>query len=294
MGEQSQGRSLPWFRVDVDLVDHPKVLALAEAWGVSEAEAGWAIIRLWAWTMRYAARGRLAPGARPALERACNVHPTRGDVLSGLVAAGWVDDLGPDGWEIHDWGLHNGAAVVKAEKDAERKRTARARRSDGRGQSADGRADGAGNGTERDGTEREKKRESVAADVPFVESEAFALLTTKPDAVETLRGIWNEHRAEPQPEWREMGAKRRKAAQARVRERSLDEWEAVVKRIAASAFCRGENERGWRADPDFLLRPDTAAKVLEGKYDDRRAQGRGPVPAEATDWTKQPTGEMPF
>ena len=143
------------------------------------------------------------------------------------------------------------------------------------------------------GRDVEKKQPAEAG--PLGGSPAFALLTaTVPDAVETLRGIWNEHRAQTQPEWREMGAKRRKAAQARVRERSLDEWEAVVKRIAASAFCRGENERGWRADPDFLLRPDTAAKVLEGKYDDRRAQGRGPVPAEATDWTKQPTGEMPF
>jgi hypothetical protein len=41
-----------------------------------------------------------------------------------------------------------------------------------------------------------------------------------------------------------------------------------VKRIASSAFCTGTNDRGWRATPDWLLRPDTAAKVLEGKYDD--------------------------
>lgn len=177
MGEQSHGRSLPWFRVDVDLVDHPKVLALADAWGVSEAEAGWAIIRLWAWTMRYAARGRLAPGARPALERACNVHPTRGDVLGGLVAAGWVDDLGADGWEVHDWGLHNGAAVVKAEKDAERKRAARARRSNGHGQSADGRADGAGNGTGRDGTYKEGP--IAVASAPPLQLEALPSKATR-------------------------------------------------------------------------------------------------------------------
>ena len=157
MSEPSQGRSLPWFRVDVDLVDHPKVLALADALDCAEAEAGWLVVRLWAWTMRYAARGRLAPGARPALERLWNgagTAPESGSVVDALVRAGFLDASEDGGWEVHDWDEHNGAAVAKAEKDAERKRTARARRSNGRGQSADGRADGAGNGTGRDGTEQ--------------------------------------------------------------------------------------------------------------------------------------------
>jgi hypothetical protein len=40
----------------------------------------------------------------------------------------------------------------------------------------------------------------------------------------------------------------------------------------ASPFCRGETgDRGWRASFDFLLKPDTATKVLEGKYDDADA-----------------------
>jgi hypothetical protein len=136
------------------MADNPKVMALAEAWGVSEAEAGWAIIRLWTWTMRYAARGRLAPGARPALERACNVRPTALGVVDGLVSAGWLDDLGPDGWQVHDWEEHNGAAVAKAEKDAERKREARKRRGDGAETARAARADGAGTG--RDGTGRDE------------------------------------------------------------------------------------------------------------------------------------------
>ena len=167
MSEPSQGRSLPWFRVDVDLVDHPKVLALADALDCAEAEAGWLVVRLWAWTMRYAARGRLAPGARPALERLWNgagTAPESGSVVDALVRAGFLDASEDGGWEVHDWDEHNGAAVAKAEKDAERKRAARARRSSGRGQSADGRADGAGterNGTGRDGTKEEDQQRPV-------------------------------------------------------------------------------------------------------------------------------------
>lgn len=52
-------------------------------------------------------------------------------------------------------------------------------------------------------------------------------------------------------------------------------WLEVIRRINASSFLRGETERGWKASPDWLLQPDTAAKVLEGKYDDR---GQTPTP----------------
>jgi hypothetical protein len=37
--------------------------------------------------------------------------------------------------------------------------------------------------------------------------------------------------------------------------------------LERSAFCRGENDRGWRADFDFLLQPKSFTKLLEGAYD---------------------------
>lgn len=46
-----------------------------------------------------------------------------------------------------------------------------------------------------------------------------------------------------------------------------DYWVGVVRKISASSFCLGKNDRDWKADIDFLIRPDTASKVLEGKYD---------------------------
>jgi hypothetical protein len=89
--------------------------------------------------------------------------------------------------------------------------------------------------------------------------------------VEALREVWNARaKAVGLPEWRETGRRRAVAAKARVRERpDLDEWRAIVARIMASSFCRGQNDRAWVATADWLLQPETAAKVLEGKYDDR-------------------------
>ena len=35
----------------------------------------------------------------------------------------------------------------------------------------------------------------------------------------------------------------------------------------ASEFLKGENDRAWTADFDWLIRPTNMSKVLEGKYD---------------------------
>jgi hypothetical protein len=43
----------------------------------------------------------------------------------------------------------------------------------------------------------------------------------------------------------------------------------ALNRVAKSSFCRGQNERGWKADIDWFLKPDTLTKILEGKYDDQ-------------------------
>ena len=58
------------------------------------------------------------------------------------------------------------------------------------------------------------------------------------------------------------------ARQRLVEQPDLDYWRTVIERIARSSFCRGENQRGWRADFAFLVRAETHVKALEGKYDD--------------------------
>jgi hypothetical protein len=79
--------------------------------------------------------------------------------------------------------------------------------------------------------------------------------------------IWNQNRGQL-AEARSLGKGR--LAKCRLRARDLGEerfLEAVCK-AAATPFCLGLNDRGWKADFDWLIANDTnAAKVLEGKYD---------------------------
>jgi hypothetical protein len=83
--------------------------------------------------------------------------------------------------------------------------------------------------------------------------------------------VWNQSKAPSLPSVRGLGKSRRPAADARWEEHPDPAfWTEVVERINRSPFLTGKNDRKWVADFDFLIRPDTANRVLEGKYDDKR------------------------
>lgn len=81
--------------------------------------------------------------------------------------------------------------------------------------------------------------------------------------------VWNSHRGRL-PEARSWNGPRLKKIKLRWPEQSPEAWVATVQRMAASDFCCGKGSTGWRADFDFLLKPDTWAKVNEGKYDNNK------------------------
>jgi len=68
---------------------------------------------------------------------------------------------------------------------------------------------------------------------------------------------------------RAVTASRRRSLLLRIEEHGLPVVLDAVERIGRSRFCRGENDRGWRADLDFLCQPKSFVSILEGKYDDR-------------------------
>ncbi|WP_234835708.1 DNA replication protein, partial [Sinorhizobium meliloti] len=65
---------------------------------------------------------------------------------------------------------------------------------------------------------------------------------------------------------------RRRSLLLRIEEHGLPAVLDAIERIGRSRFCRGENDRGWRADLDFLCQPKSFVSILEGKYDDRPLQ----------------------
>lgn len=55
-----------------------------------------------------------------------------------------------------------------------------------------------------------------------------------------------------------------------------EHWQLALERAGPSAFLRAANDRGWMIDLEFFAKPDTVAKILEGKYDDRQKTTTGP------------------
>ena len=66
---------------------------------------------------------------------------------------------------------------------------------------------------------------------------------------------------------RTLTTKRRTALQARIRNCGLDGWQAMLEKIRGSPFLTGANERGWKADFDWILTESNFIKTTEGKYD---------------------------
>jgi Helix-turn-helix domain len=126
----------------------------------------------------------------------------------------------------------------------------------------------------------ESKKEEAYASVGTPEKPAMPTLEVR-QAVE----IWNRIvGAVGCPTVRlPLSDKRAKALKARLRELGgdLDAWAAVCRKVAQSPFCRGDGERGWKADIDFACRPGNPSRLLEGSFDRAPARPKQPVRAYA-------------
>ena len=78
-----------------------------------------------------------------------------------------------------------------------------------------------------------------------------------------LIDLWNQECGNL-PKVKTLNATRRKKIKARLTEKNDQEyWKKVILEIKASPFCCGSNDRGWVADFDFLLKPNTHIKAVE-------------------------------
>lgn len=93
------------------------------------------------------------------------------------------------------------------------------------------------------------------------------------------------------PAPRKVTPDRRRKIEARLREHGESVWAEACRKMADSPFCRGENDRGWRADLDFLCQPKSFNGLIEGKYDARPF-----VPQQSTDPPRKPrnAGELSY
>lgn len=135
--------------------------------------------------------------------------------------------------------------------------------------------------SDSDSLEKEdKEKPPVASDLPPIGDAAAEEPSWKPcDVVDCWR-----HYTGQSPK---LTKKRRDMITTRLRDPWWQKHFAEgCQAVSEIDFCLGDNDRGWRANLDWFIRPDSLAKVLEGNY------GRyKPKPDPYQGWTKITTAE---
>jgi len=82
----------------------------------------------------------------------------------------------------------------------------------------------------------------------------------------SLVDIWNDNCGQLS-KVKGLSDKRNKLCNARLKDNpSADYWSSVIQEISQNSFCLGHNDRGWKANFDWFLKPETHLKVMEGQY----------------------------
>ena len=76
---------------------------------------------------------------------------------------------------------------------------------------------------------------------------------------------------------------RRTSVRARIREHGKEAFIAVIAKAMASDFLKGQNQRGFKATFDWLIKPTNFEKVLSGNYDNHEnTPGSGGYKGDST------------
>ncbi|WP_024834224.1 phage replisome organizer N-terminal domain-containing protein [Ruminiclostridium josui] len=127
-------------------------------------------------------------------------------------------------------------------------------------------------------TEKIRDREEIEKEIETEDTQqagAEQSLSQKRDSVpfEKIRQLFNEICVSYSSVINIEG-QRRKAVAARWKTyKDLETFRTLFQKTEASNFLKGQNDRNWSADFDWIMRPTNFTKVLEGRYDSDKPKG---------------------
>src|SRR5690606_15607023 len=110
-------------------------------------------------------------------------------------------------------------------------------------------------------------RDANASPVAEGDAELLSLVEPgeQPDEVRDAFTRWNElAKRVGLPVARTLDGGRPRQIGARLKDGGLEAWAQALLAVEQSKHCRGENDRGWRADLDFICQPKSWRRLLEG------------------------------
>ncbi len=86
-----------------------------------------------------------------------------------------------------------------------------------------------------------------------------------------IKDIYNEY-CPNLPQVQKLTDKRKKAIDKFLKEFTEEQFIEICQITNSTDFLIGNNDNGWKADFDFLMRTDKATNVLEGKYTSSKSE----------------------
>ena len=269
-----------YWQCDASLPGHPKVVRLSEILGCDVIK-GLGIVTAFLCAVR-----RHAPdGDVSKISNTTIAHWTmsKKGIADALIESGWIDQTN-EGRCVHGWSHRYAKMDERREKASERMRSNRSRSRNVRVTCASHddettrtvRVTSCARSVEEE--EEEEEAENInnnsivvgqAADHSpgILESEDIERVTTETMRSEHVRDLGNRWNALAKdlglPQIEKLSKDRKAKASALVADGILDRWDEFSSAIKGSAFHLGDNDRAWKANFDWLVRPGKWRSLVE-------------------------------
>lgn len=170
---------------------------------------------------------------------------------------------------IPNWEKHQNLEAIEISREQTRKRVAKYREKqkliaecneNSNATVTDGNADRI---REEQEVDKELDSDGEKDTTPQAEPERFQCPFSK------IKGLYNSI-CVSYPKVKSIDGNRMKAVAARWRtHKSIDTFSELFRIAEASPFLKGQNDRNWSADFDWMMKPTNFTKILEHKYDER-------------------------
>jgi len=268
---------MKWFRVDSDTPNHPATRRVIRRLG----NAGFgALVRLWCFTAQF---GRGDPGwcvdstntPIPAedLMDACDVSAEElGALLEICAEVGLID---AEAWANRACVIFPGMLkrssdyrkyIYKHKTRSEDTKTPRKKTPRKNQKNTDTDAPS----VDRAENDQPTVQDSTVQDI----TEGSITGEAAWEAAEAARKLWNDHTQLPIPRCSRLSQERVERLAGLMQTYGAEALAGLFQRVQRSGFCSGQNETGWTATIDWMIKPGVALKVEEGNYDTAQAAKR--------------------
>jgi hypothetical protein len=257
-----------WIKMRTDLLTCPKVVRMASALNADRFRIVGGLLSVWCLFDAHSVDGFLCGYTLAALD---DLAAWPG-FSAAMKAVGWLEE-NDESLVLPRFEAHNGASAKRRAQDADRKKNVR---------------NMSACDADKKRTREEKRREEYKSLHP--EDVVDAPASTPPDHAEEsqaeqrdripyeqIRDLYNQILGGKLKRCLGVTATHRKHLNAAynlrldgkfpIRDGGLQFWEGLFNDVLDCPFMLGANDRGWRADFEFLTMASKIQRFLEGKYD---------------------------